>query len=370
MAADGLDGLLLANSMNLVYLAGYQSTVLTLARPFYLVVPRRGEPVLLVHRTRPWEAARHSWIADVRTYDRLSVAPVAELAAIIAELGLARAGRRIGAELGFEQRLGIPPAEWERVVAALAPAAVVDAAELLWRLRRLKDSDEIGVLREAGRVTAVAYGRLFTSLAPGQEDRAVSHRMKVECLAAGGGSAWAMIGGGNGCCDLGIGLGIGRRYEPGEMVWLDAGASVQGYWADYSRAAVLGRASSGQRDAWAAIQRLTAEGVALCRSGIPVAEIAVHCNEGVRAIGGRVAVTLELSTLAARIGHGIGLESTEPPHVSESDPTVLEPGMVVSIEPGIATVEGIFHAEQNVLVTRDEPEVLSVAPSELLEVPA
>ena len=62
-------------------------------------------------------------------------------------------------------------------------------------------------------------------------------------------------------------------------------------------------------------------------------------------------VTSDISGLAGRVGHGVGLDMTEPPHISEDDATVLAPGMTITIEPGVATPFGLFHAEQNVLVT-------------------
>jgi Xaa-Pro aminopeptidase len=364
MAREELDALLLVNSLNLVYLAGYQSSVLTLARPFFLVVPRRGEPVLLVQRGRRPEALRRAWIGEVRTYEALSVAPVPELLGIVSDLGLRRA--RIGAELGFEQRMGLSVTEWERIVAALAPAEIVDAAHLLWELRAVKDPAEIAALRRAGAITAGAYEALFASLLPGDRDVEVCRRMRMLQLELGADTAWSMVAGGHGYYDLSGGTGVGAAYEPGDIAWLDAGCSVEGYWSDFSRAAVIGPPSSAQRDAQDAIVALTEDAVARVRPGVAVAELAALCDDGLSGLG--LAVTVPIARWAGRVGHGIGLEMTEPPHVSATDRTVLGEGMVISLEPGVATEDGVFHAEANVLVTRDGREVLSIAPSGLTEV--
>ena len=85
MERAGLDGLLLLNSTNLVYLSGYPAVERTLARPHYLVVPRRGDPTFLVHEGRLAEARRYGWIDEVRTYHALSVAPLAELHRVFTE---------------------------------------------------------------------------------------------------------------------------------------------------------------------------------------------------------------------------------------------------------------------------------------------
>jgi Xaa-Pro dipeptidase len=68
-----------------------------------------------------------------------------------------------------------------------------------------------------------------------------------------------------------------------------------------------------------------------------------------------------------RLGHGIGLSSTEPPSVAEWDPTILAAGMVLTIEPALSHPSGIYCAEQVVLVTDGAPEILTTAPSELTE---
>jgi len=67
-----------------------------------------------------------------------------------------------------------------------------------------------------------------------------------------------------------------------------------------------------------------------------------------------------------RIGHGTGLDLSEPPSINLEDPTVLEAGMVLYLEPNFVTAEGNFLVEDTVLVTRDGCELLSArAPTEL-----
>jgi Xaa-Pro dipeptidase len=63
--------------------------------------------------------------------------------------------------------------------------------------------------------------------------------------------------------------------------------------------------------------------------------------------------------LAARVGHGLGRTPTELPSLSEDDPTILVEGMIMTVEPGVATEFGTFHIEENVLITRDGPQLLT-----------
>jgi Xaa-Pro aminopeptidase len=147
------------------------------------------------------------------------------------------------------------------------------------------------------------------------------------------------------------------------MLWIDAGCAVGGYWSDFSRAAVVGQPSAEQYRAQEEIHEITWEAVQKVRPGICASQLAQACNT--RLAGLNFAITSSISGLASRVGHGLGLDVTEPPHIAEYDDTILEPGMVITVEPGVAAEYGTFHVEENVLVTREGYEVLSTAPRAL-----
>jgi Xaa-Pro dipeptidase len=366
MAQVGLDALLLLNSTNLVYLSGYPAVERTLARPHYLVIPRRGGPVFLVHEGRIAEARKYGWIEDVRTYHELSVAPLAELSQVFADLAIGRG--RIGCELGFDQRIGIPFGEVERIRAELTPARFEDAGALLWQLRMIKSTVDLAALREACRITSDALEWTIQAARAGTTDRAAAIAVQGHMTGAGASDPWVAIAAGRGNYDLATGVGSGQVLEPGDMVWMDVGCTVNGFRSDFGRAGVIGAPSADQQDAQRRIWEVTMEGVRMTRPGVPVRDIAAHLNQRVAALG--LPVTSSVSGLAGRVGHGLGLDITEPPHISEQDPTVLEAGMVITIEPGVATEFGIFHVEQDVVVTPEGPEVISLAPWSLRRIPA
>jgi Xaa-Pro aminopeptidase len=131
------------------------------------------------------------------------------------------------------------------------------------------------------------------------------------------------------------------------------------YWADYSRSGVIGGPTSEQKKYQAIVNGVTDEGVAIIESGQPGALIVDACEAGMRRRG------LAISFLAGRLGHGIGLSFVEPPIIAKWDPVILAENMVVSVEPGLVRDDGVYHAEQNVLVTQKGCEILSLAPREL-----
>jgi Xaa-Pro aminopeptidase len=144
---------------------------------------------------------------------------------------------------------------------------------------------------------------------------------------------------------------------------MDAGCRVNGYWSDYSRAATMGAPSALQEHAHAAIAEITDETIRKIRPGVKCSEVARFALDRLAALN--IPITSSLAERAARIGHGIGLNMTEPPHLGLHDDTVLQPGMVVSVEPGVATRYGTFHIEENVVVREGECEILTTSPRAL-----
>ena len=157
-------------------------------------------------------------------------------------------------------------------------------------------------------------------------------RMTHETMRGGGGSPWVAITSGPGNYDVVMGAGTDRILGGGDMVWMDSGCTVSGMWSDYGRAGVIGGPSPEQTEAQRLVREIVDEGVAMVRPGVRTSEIAKRLNDRVNNLP--LPVTSYISTIAGRVGHGIGLDLTEPPHLSEADPTVLQPGMVISIEPG------------------------------------
>jgi Xaa-Pro aminopeptidase len=293
----------------------------------------------------------------------LSVAPLTEIVNALADAGIDHG--RLGAEIGFEQRLGVPELEFQRICHAVAPRQIVDAADLLWSLRRLKASDEIAAMRRACQATARAYAEVLPRLRPGMAERQVVTRLKIAMLRHGGVDPWVSITSGASSYEIIAQPGSDRELQLGDMVWVDSGCQVSGYWSDFSRAAVLGAATCEQRDLQTAIHEATMAGVALARTGVPVAEIAAAAEERLQQLA--VPITAHISGLAGRSGHGVGLDVTEPPSIAATDRSVLEAGMVITVEPGVATSFGTFHVEEQILVTDTKPDILSASPWALVE---
>ena len=159
--------------------------------------------------------------------------------------------------------------------------------------------------------------------------------------------------------------GTARKVGKGDMVWMDAGCSVENYYADFSRAGVVGGPSPAQCAAQQRIHDITLAGMEAIRPGVPAAAVAGHCQPLVDALD--FALTARISDLADRVGHGLGLAVTEWPSLDSTNSLLLKPDMVLTVEPGVATSYGAFHVEENIVVTASGYETLSTYRWELTD---
>jgi len=358
MHEKGLAALLLGTGVNLTYFSGYPSPSKSGSRPFFLILPLKGEPVLIVQTGRREEAVRLSQIKDVRDYAELSRVPLSLIVEALRERGAS--GKAVGMELGIEQSFDVPYLEFCRLQDALRGTNLVDASDILWRLRIVKSEDEIACIRHACKILTDAYATAFARAREGMTERQIANIILAHFDQAEVGDRFLVVTSGKDNYDLPSKPPESRPVRAGDMAWFDAGCTVSGYWSDFSRAGVVGEPSPQQVAAQEAIHQITWEAVCRVRPGITASSIARFCNEKVSRL--KFPITQEISGRASRCGHGVGLNLTEFPHISEADHTVLEPGMVITLEPGVATEYGTFHVEENVLVTREGYEVLSQAP--------
>jgi Xaa-Pro aminopeptidase len=365
MRERGMQAVLLGTGSNLAYFTGYPSPARSVPRPFFVLLPLTGDPVFFTHTGHAAEVKRFSWISDVRVYEELAHVPVESIKDALAQKDLLHAA--IGMELGAEQAFDYSYLEFFRLRAALPGVNIADAAPLLWALRMVKSPWEISCIRKACEITAEAYEAAFGSARGGMPERHVYLLMKDHLVQHSDGTVFLAITSGSGNYDLVTKPPENRPLLPGDLVWMDAGCTVNGYWSDYSRAGTVGTPSDEQCYAQDAIHRITTEAVARVRPGVRASSVWEFCLRQLDALG--FAITSSITQLAARVGHGLGLEMTEPPHLGPHDKTVLKAGMVITIEPGVATSYGTFHVEENILITEDGAEVLSRAPRILQEIP-
>ncbi|MFQ6110782.1 MAG: M24 family metallopeptidase [Nitrospinota bacterium] len=359
MAREGIDLLFLTGDRNYIYFTGHRCIAPegTVARPNYFMLPLEGEPHIMVHIFIEGDASSTSWVEGISSYSSLLDAPIKELAEIIR--GYRVEGKKIGAELGQEQRIGMPVRDFLLLKEELKEFEFVDAAPILWKMRVVKSQRELACIRRAQEITVKGYTEGFPLVKEGMSEREIASILTGKMVEGGAEHFWIIVASGSENYQRISGKPTDRKVRRGDMVWVDMGASVNDYWADFSRGGVIGGPSDEQKRYQEVVIGTTSEGVGAVKAGVPGASIVDVCEEGMRKRG------LDISFHAGRVGHGVGLFITEPPSLARWDPVILAENMVITVEPGLVREDGVYHVEENVLVTEDGSEVLSQAPREL-----
>jgi Xaa-Pro dipeptidase len=353
------DALLVTSEANFNYFTGFVAVHpwVSFSRNMVAILPREAPPALVVPAFLADEARSQSWIDRIYSTTAVGQAPISTLAMAFQDLGLGTGS--IGAELGYEQRLGMSVLDFRLLQEALPDARFVDAASAIWSLRMRKSPAEVDCLREACRITDAALGQLFAELQVEMTERDIARRLGQLLLDEGADRIdWIMMTSGRGQYHRTFGQPRDRCPEPGDMIWMDISAVVNGYRADFDRAAVVGGPTPEQEKLQELVQEATMAGVSAIRPGASVASIVEAVDKSLLRAG--------LQPLdSGRIGHGLGLQSTEPPDISLTDPTILETGMVITVEPAIIREHGIYQIEQNVAVTASGSDLLTRTSHEL-----
>jgi Xaa-Pro aminopeptidase len=329
-----------------------------------MVLPLEGDPFLWVYGINEDNARANSPVEDVVAY-----APPFSGAAL-AEAARARGiGGRIGAELGTDQRVAMPMLEWQAFVAALGDAEVVDASALLWDLRMIKTEAEIAYIRQADGVNGAALEQTFASLRAGDSEEDVARLLgaaMVQCGAFRPPYAQALIVSHAKSKALGhtsrmLGPLPDYTLKPGELLFIDSGATIAGYWGEFNRMAVVGEPTDEQRRHHDNIREIVRRSIEdALRPGVSYHEVIELMAGYYRDCGYADSQFANyLGPPYMHLCHGLGLASSEPPFVRHDSQEVLRPGMVLSCEAYLRDDGMTYGSEEDIVITEDGCEVLS-----------
>jgi Xaa-Pro aminopeptidase len=354
MAERGLDALLLSTEPEVRYFSGFMSQFWeSPTRPWFLILPLKGRPIAVIPEIGASGMAA-TWVEDIRTWP----APRPEddgVSLLAAALGQAatRFGR-IGVPMGHESHLRMPAADFAALAERMGNLEIADATEVLRRLRNVKSAAEIDKIRTACRVTSAAFEALPSWAQIGASERAVCRKLRIDLLERGAdASPYLIAASGPGGYDNIIMGPTDRVLGEGDVLIIDTGTTYDGYFCDFDRNFAFGPPSESARRAHEVVYRATEAGIAAARPGATTSDL-WGVMWAVLEAGGA------LGESVGRLGHGLGMQLTEGPSNKPGDHTPLEPGMVITIEPGMEFAPGkLMVHEENIAITEGEPELLS-----------
>ena len=339
MERHGLDAAYITRPVSIAYLTGFAAD------------PHERLMALVV---RPDRAT-----LIVPALERESAAAAAQQVAIVAwrdgeePYELVQDALQSSARLGVEkEHLTVLAAEALRARAGVKE--FLDIAPEVRRLRRTKSEGELELLARASAITDAAFEEAMR-MGPGQSELAVGLSIGAAISARGASLAFETLVQSGANSALPHHNPSGRLLQSGDLVLLDFGAAVEGYRADITRMAVVGEPSARQKEIHDLVLAAHDAAVEAVRAGVTTGDVDGAARRVIEAAGLG-------DRFFHRIGHGIGLEAHEDPSLDPGSATMLEAGMVFTIEPGIYIPGwGGVRIEDDVVVEKSGCRVLTTA---------
>ena len=267
--------------------------------------------------------------------------------------------RQVAGELKTHK--GLVEAEWLPLAAAeiLGLARFdgkpgPDLGDILRKLRRRKEPDEIDLMRACMRATEAGHQRAWEVIRPGVTDLNVYREVASAATAAAGRPAivYGDFRGNNASAPKAGGHPIGQTLQSGDFYILDYSVILDGYRSDFTNAYAVGEPSEKQRKLFDACAAALQRGEEVLKAGVKCAEVFREVSAVLEQAG--------FGKLGHHAGHGLGMGHPEPPIIVPESTDTLEAGDVVTIEPG-AYIDGIggVRVEHNFLITASGNERLS-----------
>jgi Xaa-Pro aminopeptidase len=235
---------------------------------------------------------------------------------------------------------------------------LVPARGLVERLRRRKDAGELRAIADAARLADEAYAAVLAEGLTGRSEREVARSAEAKIRELGGEPSFPPIvaAGENGA--LPHAEASDRRIGAGELVVFDMGAELDGYCSDCTRTFATGELDGEAREAYELVAEAQRSALAAVGPGVSGRDADAVARDLIAAAG-------RGEEFGHGTGHGVGMEVHEAPRLSHRSEDTLEPGDVVTVEPGVY-VAGRFgiRIEDLVAITEDGFRNLSGLPKE------
>lgn len=340
-------------------------------QPQVVLLPIDQDPVIICGDFFRTTFEAQSWIRDIRTQKdphqlKHELSFPLEVADVIKEMGYGKSN--IAVEQGHLGHMYIPrpPDQLLAFAGALPDAKLVDGDKVVWGCRQIKSALERDRQRKAVAMLREAQSALVEEFRPGMTENQVGKIFMKKAIDAGADwvqSAHISCGKLKEAVFDTMAHFDGITIQTGDYLWLDIVAPYKGYWADNARVFNVGPVSDELYESCELVWKSFDAAADKAGPGVKASEVWEAHAEVIREAGHQ---PFEMC------GHGVGLDIHEPPVLSYSDDSLLQPGMSLELEtaflPGFRVAGGLgaMHYENLLLITEQGSEVVHGLPRDII----
>jgi Xaa-Pro aminopeptidase len=342
MNEAGLEALLLGSQYNRQYISGFSGS-----SGYVLITGSKS--ILLTDFRYTVQAASQ---ADGFEIVEHGTSPLQNVLELLKGEGLS--------SLAFEQD-HVTYAEYLSWSKTLEGIKLVPAAGLVENLRVFKDEAELAIMQEAAELADRTFKHICGIIAPGISENDVALEIEVFMRSNGAtSSSFDTIVASGERSALPHGVASDRIIGNNEFVKLDFGAYYKGYCSDITRTVVVGKPSDKHLEIYNIVLEAQLHALDHIKPGMTGMEADALARDVIAKYGYG-------DHFGHSTGHGLGMEVHEAPRLSRLSDTILTPGMVVTVEPGIYLPGfGGVRIEDDIVITESGIKILTSSPKELI----
>ena len=349
---ENIDAIVITSPANFRYFSGLDSNFWeSPTRPWFLIISKNGKIKALVPSIG-LSAIESTFIKDIEVWQ--SPNPKDEGTSLLKKIiKTFPKNSNIGFELGMETYLRMSIKEFLKIKKDLQEYNFIDSTNIVWSLRKIKSDLEIKNIEKVCSITSKVFNNLINKISLGMSEREIATIFKKDLINNGVDYIMYLscASGINGYNQI-ICNPSEKKIGDSDILIIDTGSTLNGYYCDFDRNFGFGNINQKTLDAYNKLWGATEKTLEIIKPGI-------SCKEVYESLSKNLLSSNDKSNVG-RMGHGFGLQLTEPPSIMIDDNTILEKNMILALEPSIEIENDLMLVhEENILITQNGNRLLS-----------
>ena len=349
---ENIDAIVITSPANFRYFSGLDSNFWeSPTRPWFLIISKNGKIKALVPSIG-LSAIESTFIKDIEVWQ--SPNPKDEGTSLLKKIiKTFPKNSNIGFELGMETYLRMSIKEFLKIKKDLQEYNFIDSTNIVWSLRKIKSDLEIKNIEKICSITSKVFDNLINKISLGMSEREIATIFKKNLINNGVDYIMYLscASGINGYNQI-ICNPSEKKIGDGDILIIDTGSTLNGYYCDFDRNFGFGNINQKSLDAYNKLWDATEKTLEIIKPGISCKEVYESLSKNL--------FSKNVKSNVGRMGHGFGLQLTEPPSIMIDDNTILEKNMILALEPSIEIENDVILVhEENILITQNGNRLLS-----------